>query len=69
MADPDSAKSTTDRIGVIGYQKILPGEKYPKEGFPDICLFKEHGGRYINEYQLIYITYFDINPVHVAELF
>lgn len=56
MVDPDSAKSTTDRIGVIGYQKILPGEKYPKEGFPDICLFKEHGGRYINEYQLIYIA-------------
>ena len=45
-----------DYIGVIGYQSIQPGECYPKDGFPDVCLFKEHGGRYINEFQLIYIA-------------
>ncbi len=46
-----------DWVNVVGYQKILPGETYPKEGFPDHCLFKEHGGRYISNFQLIYIAH------------
>jgi AraC-like DNA-binding protein len=45
-----------DIVHVVGYQKIDIGEAYPKSGFPDVCLFKEHGGRYINEYQIIYIA-------------
>ena len=45
-----------DIIHVVGYQNIAAGEEYPKKGFPDVCLFKEHGGRYISEYQLIYIA-------------
>ncbi len=55
-APPYYEAHSTDRIQVVGYQKINPGEKYPKEGFPDICLFQEHGGRYINEFQLLYIA-------------
>ena len=50
------ATKDIDRISVVGYQKIIPGEAYPKEGFPDTCLFQEHGGRYISEYQLIFIA-------------
>ncbi len=56
LIDPTEEPAKDDRISVIGYQKIIPGERYPKEGFPDVCLFQEHGGRYINEYQLIYIA-------------
>lgn len=39
----------------MGYQKILPGAAYPPEGFPDVCLFEDNGGRCIDAYQLIYI--------------
>ena len=55
-APPASNAKEQDRIHVVGYQKLYPEEKYPKDGFPDVCLFQEHGGRYINEFQLLYIA-------------
>lgn len=45
-----------DWVSVVGHQKVLPGEKYPKTGFPDACLFKENGGRCIDAFQLLFIT-------------
>ncbi len=53
---PNEYNKDRDQVQVIGYQRIAPGESYPKEGFPDNCLFKEHGGRCINDFQLIYIN-------------
>lgn len=53
---PVESKRKNNIIHVVGYQNIAAGEEYPKKGFPDVCLFKEHGGRYIGEYQLIFIA-------------
>ena len=57
-ASPSVGKmdSTQDNVNVVGYQRIAPGEPYPKPGFPDMCLFKEVNGRCINSFQLIYIA-------------
>lgn len=56
ITDNPAGNKKIDNIQVVGYQKIAVGEKYPKSGFPDKCLFTEHGGRYITEYQIIYIA-------------
>lgn len=56
LLDINEEDLNKDWVNVVGYQKIHPGETYPKEGFPDHCLFKEHGGRYISNFQLIYIA-------------
>lgn len=53
---PENDCMKKNAVQVVGYQRLDAGEKYPKEGFPDKCLFKEHGGRYIDYFQLIYIA-------------
>lgn len=53
---PSNQNPRVDEVQVVGYQCISPGEPYPKAGFPDICLFKDHGGRVINAFQLVYIA-------------
>ena len=53
---PDgNARRGDDYIQAVGYQKVLPYEKYPLEGFPNETQFRDDGGRAIDAFQLVLI--------------
>ena len=47
--------SRSDWVFTVGRQKVGPGEEYPHKGFPESALFKDAGGRCLDQFQLVYI--------------
>lgn len=56
---PPSGKidSTSDWVFNVGRQHVDPGQEYPQKGFPQRALFKDAGGRCLDQFQLVFITH------------
>ncbi len=53
---PAIEEQTRIAITSVGYQSLVKGEAFPSQNYPEEYLFRNDGGRILNEYQLLYIT-------------
>ena len=53
---PSKGYEFEDIVIVVGKQTIGKDEKYPLDGFPETALFSDSGGRYLNNFQLVFVA-------------